>query len=174
MKQIFLTQRLIRTPSLLMRIPQWAQAMTRIIMMTMAIRTMMTMMSITIIIRTMMTMMNTMLRITITKMIMIGMMTMIQIGDGIISITGSLMNIIGAPMSTTGAHVHIPVIRIMTIQRIKIMTKMRTMMIMTILTGVDIISTIGILTNTIGAVMSTIGARMSTIGRIRVVEKMMK
>merc|ERR1719240_2078672 len=130
------------------------------------------MMSITIIIRTMMTMMNTMLVITITKMsmgimFMIGMMTMIQIGDDIISFTGSLMNIIGALMSTTGAHIHLPVIRIMTIQRIKIMTKMRTMMIMTILTGVDIISTIGILTN-------TIGARMSTIGRIRVVENMIK
>merc|ERR550537_2033974 len=117
-------------------------------------------------------MMNTMLGITITKMsmgimFMTRMMTMIQIGDDIISITGSLMNIIGAPMSTTGAHVHIPVIRIMTTQRIKMMTKMRTMMIMTILTGVDIISTIGILTNTTGAHVHIPVIRIMTIQRIK-------
>merc|ERR1719163_95682 len=76
------------------------------------IRTMMRMMSTIgahihiIIIRTMMRMVSTTLGITITKMsmgimFMIGMMTMINIGDNIISMTGSLTNIIGMMSTTT-------------------------------------------------------------------------
>merc|ERR1719163_204712 len=58
------------------------------------------MMSTTTIIRTMMRMISTTRGITITKtsmgiMFMIGMMSMINIGDNIISMTGSLTNIIG-------------------------------------------------------------------------------
>merc|ERR550537_1415320 len=113
-------------------------------------------------------------------MFMIGMMTMIQIGDNTISSTGSLMTIIRAIMdisimiirtmmrmtSTIGAHIHVIIIRTITRMMSATLGITTTKMSMGIMFMIGMMTTIQIGDNIIsitGSLLSIIGMMSTTI-----------